>query len=246
MTSNGSRDDSMGMDGGSPLFGRLSWFSNRLLLNSSTESVKGGWSVWGNWTSCSMTCGTGTQTRYRVCSNHTPQPLNNSTKCAGDERQIRNCTETICPTNKPGIEYSTHALSLSYRLSLCRFFGRSSKLKTNKQQINQHFHKRLLLEAWHSTHNVNAGNDHTNTLNIKWHVAVSNFSLFFPVKVGWSVWGNWTSCNKTCGTGAQTRYRVCNNHTTPQLLTKKTTCQGKKQQTRQCNNKKCPTHKLGK
>lgn len=32
-----------------------------------------------------------------------------------------------------------------------------------------------------------------------------------PGDGGWSEWGNWTQCDKTCGTGKQVRERTCTN-----------------------------------
>ena len=52
---------------------------------SANQKVDGGWSV---WSACSVTCGTGTQTR--TCIN--PAPLNGGTACSGSAS--RSCTVT--------------------------------------------------------------------------------------------------------------------------------------------------------
>jgi len=65
--------------------------------------------------------------------------------------------------------------------------------------------------------------------------------IFLPVSVdgGWSPWGNWTRCSKTCGVGYQTQHRTCTNPP-PQHGGKD--CQGNLDQSRQCEDQKhCPS-----
>ena len=65
--------------------------------------------------------------------------------------------------------------------------------------------------------------------------------MFLPVSVdgGWSPWGNWTRCSKTCGVGYQTQHRTCTNPP-PQHGGKD--CQGNLDQSRQCEDQKhCPS-----
>ena len=65
--------------------------------------------------------------------------------------------------------------------------------------------------------------------------------MFLPVSVdgGWSPWGNWTRCLKTCGAGYQTQHRTCTNPP-PQHGGKD--CQGNLNQSRQCEDQKhCPS-----
>ena len=68
------------------------------------------------------------------------------------------------------------------------------------------------------------------------------FSLMFlPVSVdgGWSPWGNWTRCSKTCGVGYQTQHRTCTN---PPPQHGGRDCQGNLDQSRQCEDQKhCPS-----
>ena len=57
--------------------------------------VDGGWSVWGNWTACSATCGIGAKTRKRTCSN--PVPQNGGASCRGNSTQQHSCFDRTCP-----------------------------------------------------------------------------------------------------------------------------------------------------
>lgn len=58
-----------------------------------------------------------------------------------------------------------------------------------------------------------------------------------PVNGGWSSWGNWTSCSKSCGSGSQQRSRSCTNPT-PSFGGK--SCQGESEERYICNTQPCP------
>jgi len=58
----------------------------------------GNWTTWSNWTSCSVTCGNGTQSRMRQCAN--PTPSNGGTTCIGDDAQQQTCSLPICAASK--------------------------------------------------------------------------------------------------------------------------------------------------
>lgn len=51
--------------------------------------VHGNWSPWGQWSSCSMTCGYGTRTRERSCT--TPAPEHGGRDCLGDNTETGVC-----------------------------------------------------------------------------------------------------------------------------------------------------------
>ena len=57
-----------------------------------------------------------------------------------------------------------------------------------------------------------------------------------PVNGGWSGWSPWTECTKTCGTGAKTRERTCNN---PKPDPDGRDCKGDKFDIRECNTESC-------
>ncbi|KAL4222773.1 brain-specific angiogenesis inhibitor [Mactra antiquata] len=55
----------------------------------------GGWSDWGTWSVCSLTCGGGIHSRSRTCSN--PVPSERGQYCNGDPFEVKTCTGNICP-----------------------------------------------------------------------------------------------------------------------------------------------------
>ncbi|KAK3101772.1 hypothetical protein FSP39_006235 [Pinctada imbricata] len=58
-------------------------------------SVDGGWGAWTNWTTCTVTCGGGTQYSERFCNN--PAPAYGGKACVGHPREIRSCNTNPCP-----------------------------------------------------------------------------------------------------------------------------------------------------
>ena len=59
--------------------------------------INGGWSSWGEWSVCSLTCGGGTQSRERSCTN--PAPAHGGAQCDGDSSEIQACNTHPCPIN---------------------------------------------------------------------------------------------------------------------------------------------------
>ncbi|XP_031566332.1 uncharacterized protein LOC116301420 [Actinia tenebrosa] len=56
--------------------------------------IDGGWSDWTSWSSCPVTCGGGSQSRTRTCTN--PPPANGGADCQGNSRQTRYCATNTC------------------------------------------------------------------------------------------------------------------------------------------------------
>ncbi|EDO33872.1 predicted protein, partial [Nematostella vectensis] len=54
------------------------------------------WSNWSNWTTCSVTCSGGVQSRTRFCLN--PFRGLDRPACRGDNREERNCNNHPCKT----------------------------------------------------------------------------------------------------------------------------------------------------
>jgi energy-coupling factor transporter transmembrane protein EcfT len=56
--------------------------------------VNGGWGAWSAWSACSLSCGGGTQTQTRTCTN--PVPANGGTNCVGSSFQSQSCNTQAC------------------------------------------------------------------------------------------------------------------------------------------------------
>ncbi|XP_078352256.1 mucin-like protein, partial [Oculina patagonica] len=56
--------------------------------------VDGNWTQWTAWGQCSVTCGNGTQTRYRSCIN--PPPSNGGRDCPGPRNETQPCEGIPC------------------------------------------------------------------------------------------------------------------------------------------------------
>ncbi|CAB3990632.1 A disintegrin and metallo ase with thrombospondin motifs adt-1-like isoform X2, partial [Paramuricea clavata] len=60
--------------------------------------VHGGWSLWGKWSSCSVTCDSGTRTRVRSCTR--PEPAHGGNKCHGKHEVQTKCHHKGCKDTK--------------------------------------------------------------------------------------------------------------------------------------------------
>ena len=56
--------------------------------------VDGGWSEWTDFTECSESCGGGTKTRSRSCTN--PAPADGGAQCQGESSEEETCNTEAC------------------------------------------------------------------------------------------------------------------------------------------------------
>ncbi|CAH1242272.1 HMCN1 [Branchiostoma lanceolatum] len=57
------------------------------------------WTVWSEWSSCSESCGEGTQTRTRACQS--VAPCHGCDTCPGDATEEQSCNVQTCPATTP-------------------------------------------------------------------------------------------------------------------------------------------------
>ena len=58
-------------------------------------AVDGVWMDWSHWGHCDVSCGTGSSTRTRSCTN--PPPAHGGNNCQGTSQETSVCLMTQCP-----------------------------------------------------------------------------------------------------------------------------------------------------
>jgi len=86
------------------------WCIGGECVDDGSQIINGGWSKWGSYAACSLTCGGGIQWRTRTCTN--PRPQNGGENCEGESRGLpRICNKKPCPAG-----------SKDYRLVQCQAY----------------------------------------------------------------------------------------------------------------------------
>lgn len=96
--------------------------SNTLLI-----AVDGVWLDWSEWSTCSVTCGNGTQFRNRTCDG----PYHGGADCVGDLNESRDCSPRLCPGRNTVSPFKGHrttftrlyAIQLLSSIPVCQTFS---------------------------------------------------------------------------------------------------------------------------
>ncbi|XP_059378809.1 properdin-like isoform X3 [Carassius carassius] len=173
--------------------------------------VEGGWSEWGKWQLCSVTCGDGIKKRRRTCS----EPISQcGGSCSGAEEEITLCsTKIICPTHGGWSSWG----SWGPCPVTCFYEGRIPQ---------KEFRKRTCTNPTSSTiprGNACEGSDTDSR--------PCSGLPFCPVDGNWGSWAGHTPCSVTCGVGQQTQRRICDS---PKPAHGGKQCRGEEQQTGIC------------
>ncbi|KAL5251920.1 hypothetical protein ACHWQZ_G014901 [Mnemiopsis leidyi] len=199
--------------------------------------IDGGWSNYGGWTECTETCGTGTQTRTRTCTN--PAPLYGGADCTGTAEETQECNTKPCP--------SRFAAGWVEKIQIFQL-TEDGRAIVHGQNVQKHVEQEHRLELGHvQTLLLNTVELTVPELLKKLRTATltlvqmneSSTSIntqTISVDGGWSDNDEWTECTEKCGTGTQTRTRTCTN---PTPLYGGADCTGTAEETQECNNKTC-------
>ena len=145
--------------------------------------VHGHWGAWSPWSDCSKTCGRGTQSHNRTCSN--PSPQYGGKQCPGNSSEDRHCDMGPCP-----VHGQWTAWSLWSDCSKTCSSGTQSRGRTCSNPPPQHAGKKC------------PGNSSEDR-----HCDLGPC----PVHGQWTAWSLWSDCSKTCASGTQSRSRTCSN-----------------------------------
>ncbi|WAR18812.1 CADN-like protein [Mya arenaria] len=161
-------------------------------IGDSTESqscndgqcpIDGGYTLWSDWDACSVTCGDGTQSRSRTCSN--PEPQYGGLDCVGDSTESQPCNGGPCPIDGGFTPWS----SWDACSATCSE-GTQSRSRTCTNPEPQYGGLDCVGDSTES-HSCNDGS--------------------CPVDGGYTVWSSWDACSMTCGDGTKSRSRTCTN-----------------------------------
>ncbi|XP_065939379.1 coadhesin [Magallana gigas] len=151
--------------------------------NTHNCPIDGGWSTWSGYGSCSKTCGTGTQSRSRTCTN--PAPAYNGLSCSGSATSSQNCNTHNCPIDGQWATWGSWTTC-----SVTCGGGSQSRTRTCTNPAPQYNGS----PCPNSASSTQACNTH-----------------HCPIDGGLSSWGSWGTCTVTCGGGTQDRLRTCTN-----------------------------------
>uniref|UniRef100_A0A7N6BD39 Adhesion G protein-coupled receptor B3 n=1 Tax=Anabas testudineus TaxID=64144 RepID=A0A7N6BD39_ANATE len=235
--------------------------SNRDCQNTSlspfSHTGESGAEEWSQWSSCSVTCGQGSQVRTRTCVS----PY--GTHCSGPLRESRVCNNTApCPVHGVWEEWSPW--------SLCSFTcGRGHRTRTRMCSPPQHGGRacdgpetqtklcNIALcpvdgqwQEWSSwsdcsvtcangtqqrTRQCSAAAHGGSECRGHWAESRECHNPDCTANGQWNPWGPWSGCSKSCDGGWQRRARVCQGAAVTGQQ-----CDGNGEEVRKCSDQRCP------
>ncbi|XP_078367511.1 coadhesin-like isoform X2 [Oculina patagonica] len=182
--------------------------------NTNSCPIDGAYGEWESWSNCSATCGGGRRARSRKCDNPSPQHGGKDCSDLGPSTQTIECNTNSCPIDGDYGEWE----SWSNCSATCGG-GRRARSRKCDNRSPQHGGKDCS-DLGPSTQTIECN---TNSCS---------------VDGGYSSWGPYGDCSKTCGGGVQTRDRTCTNPP-PANGGKDCSELGPSSSTRKCNEKPC-------
>ncbi|XP_072176576.1 hemicentin-1-like [Diadema setosum] len=143
--------------------------------------VDGVWGAFSMWSTCSVSCGGGQQTRTRTCVG----PLYGGMPCEGSAQQTRRCNSELCPVHGGWSEWGVWSICSA----ICNG-GTRQRFRSCTQPAPSPNGRPCLGE--------NIDVEPCNQQPCR-------------VDGGWSLWSPWSECSQTCGESWRHKFRACNN-----------------------------------
>ncbi|XP_048748271.1 coadhesin-like [Ostrea edulis] len=155
----------------------------QFMCKKNTPPIDGGWSSYGSYGSCSVTCGGGTQTRSRTCTN--PAPQWGGDQCPGSSTDSQSCNTNPCP-----IDGNWGSWGNWDTCTVTCGGGTQQRTRTCSDPAPQY-------------NGADCTGDSTSSQTCNTNPC--------PIDGLWASWGSWETCTVTCGGGTQDRFRTCTN-----------------------------------
>uniref|UniRef100_A0A8C0J3R3 Complement factor properdin n=1 Tax=Chelonoidis abingdonii TaxID=106734 RepID=A0A8C0J3R3_CHEAB len=154
--------------------------------------VMGGWSAWGPWSSCSVTCAEGVRKRIRSCTE--PAPICGGS-CPGPSTDTLPCdTNKICPTHGNWGSWGQWGPCSA----TCSPEGAGQKPQQRRWRVCNNPPPSSIPPGLPCS---GSASEDQSCLGLP----------FCPVDGAWSNWETSSPCSVTCGLGRITQKRLCNN-----------------------------------
>lgn len=176
-----------------------------------TCPVNGGFTSWGEYGACTATCGGGSMTRTRSCTN--PAPENGGEECNGPVSESAECGMDPCPVDGGYSKWSSY--------STC-----SAECGAGTQVRSRECNNPAPAHGGKTCDGLGL-KEESRTCKIK----------ECPVDGGFDQWSKFSPCTKKCGGGSHVRVRMC---TKPAPAHGGKNCVGETQQVEECNTDPCP------
>ncbi|XP_052778492.1 coadhesin-like [Mya arenaria] len=145
--------------------------------------VDGGMSDWSEWSTCSHSCGNGTQTRNRTCTN--PTPLYGGAYCMEDSSEDQLCLVVNCPINGNWSDWAAWGA--------CDVTCGNGTMTRRRSCDNPQ-------PIFGGADCVGNETDVTECPD-----------KCCPVDGNWALWYPWSPCQGNCSKGTRSRFRNCDN-----------------------------------
>ena len=146
--------------------------------------IDGGYTSWSDFTGCSESCGNGTQTRFRNCTQPIPKYGGENCSSIGPHIETLLCNSRHCPVYNPWTEFSRCSRSC----------GRGTRNRTRICNT---------MSARHGYINCSSLGPSVETMQCNTQPC--------PIDGGFAPWSRFSPCTKTCANGTKYRKRNCTN-----------------------------------
>ncbi|XP_041480421.1 A disintegrin and metalloproteinase with thrombospondin motifs adt-1-like [Lytechinus variegatus] len=155
------------------------------------------WSTWGEWTKCSVSCGSGSRSRRRECTDANKKP---TTGCSGNHLESSSCSSAPCRLVSTSVTRS-NAVSWSNWSAWAKCSVSCGSGSRSRRRECTDANKKPTTGC--------SGNNLESSSCLSAPCRLVSTSVTRSNAVSWSNWSAWAKCSASCGSGSRSRRREC-------------------------------------